>query len=188
MKKGYIVVGIILLVMVIGVVFGIKKYNKLIDLDTMVENKYADIQVQLERRLDLIPNLVNTVKGYMTHEEKVINSITEAREKLSRANNALEQAKANQELTQALNNLYVIVENYPDLKANQNFIQLQDELAGTENRIAVARTNYNEVVKDYNKTIKKFPTMIIASMFNFNEKEYFIARDGAEDVPEVNFE
>lgn len=188
MKKGYIVVGIILLVMVIGVVFGIKKYNKLIDLDTMVENKYADIQVQLERRLDLIPNLVNTVKGYMTHEEKVINSITEAREKLSRANNALEQAEANQELTQALNNLYVIVENYPDLKANQNFIQLQDELAGTENRIAVARTNYNEVVKDYNKTIKKFPTMIIASMFNFNEKEYFIARDGAEDVPEVNFE
>lgn len=188
MKKGYIVVGIILLVMVIGVVFGIKKYNQLIDLDTMVENKYADIQVQLERRLDLIPNLVSTVKGYMTHEEKVINSITEAREKLSSANNALEQAEANQELTQALNNLYVIVENYPDLKANQNFIQLQDELAGTENRIAVARTNYNEVVKDYNKTIKKFPTMIIASMFNFDEKEYFIARDGAENVPEVNFE
>ena len=188
MSKGLkigIIVGVI--VLLFGAIIG-TTYNKLVSLSEDVDNKYADISVQLERRADLIPNLVNTVKGYMEHEQEVINSVTKARENLVNASNAEEQATANQELTTALNNLFVIVENYPELKSDTSFIQLQDELAGTENRIAVARTQYNETVKDYNKTIKSFPKNIIASMFGFDEKEYFIAKDSANEVPNVSFE
>lgn len=182
-KPLYIIIGVVVLL----AIFLISTYNGLVNKSEDVEGKYADISVQLERRADLIPNLVSTVKGYASHETEVIESITSSREKLLNADTVEEQAEANEELTRALNNLLVVVENYPDLKANTNFIQLQDELAGTENRIAVARKDYNEVVKDYNKDIKKFPTNLLAGMFGFDEKEYFEAKESSNVVPEVSF-
>lgn len=188
MKKGLITMGIIVGVVLIFVSIFASSYNGLVNKEEEVNGKLADISVQLERRADLIPNLVNTVKGYASHEQSVIDSVTKARANLLNADSAEEMAIANQELTSALNNLLVIVENYPDLKSNTNFIQLQDELAGTENRIAVARSDYNDAVKDYNKTIKSFPKNILASMFGFEEKEYFEAKDSSNEVPEVSFE
>ena len=181
MKSGLkvgIVIGVV--VLVIALLLG-GSYNSLVVKSEEVDNKFSDIKVQLERRKDLIPNLVNTVKGYVTHENEVIDKVTSAREKLASANSLEDMANANNELTSALNNLFVIVENYPDLKANTNFIQLQDELAGTENRIAVSR-------KDYNSTIKSFPKNILASMFGFEKKEYFEASEGTDEVPNVSFE
>lgn len=188
MKKGLIIGGVIVGIIVILVMMFASTYNSLVSKEEEVEQKLANISVQLERRVDLIPNLVSTVKGYVSHEQSVIDSVTTAREKLLNADGASEKAEANQELTTALNNLLVVVENYPDLKANTNFIQLQDELAGTENRIAVARNDYNDAVKDYNKTIKSFPKNILAGMFGFNEKEYFEAKDSSNEVPNVSFE
>lgn len=188
MKKGsktiYIIIGVVLLIALLL----ISTYNGLVNKGEEVEGKLADISVQLERRADLIPNLVSTVKGYASHETEVINNITTSREKLLNADSVEEKAEANEELTQALNNLLVVVENYPDLKANTNFIQLQDELAGTENRIAVARKDYNEVVKDYNKSIKSFPKNILAGMFGFEAKEYFEAKESSNEVPNVSFD
>ena len=188
MKKGLITGGVIVGIILLLVVMFSSTYNSLVGKEEEVEGKLADISVQLERRADLIPNLVSTVKGYVSHEQSIIDSVTKARENLVKADNAEEMASANQELTTALNNLFVIVENYPDLKANTNFINLQDELAGTENRIAVARSDYNAAVKDYNKTIKSFPKNILAGMFGFEEKEYFEAKESANEVPNVSFE
>ena len=179
---------IIIVVLVLLVLMGIGSYNGLVSKEEEVDNKFADISVQLERRADLIPNLVSTVKGYASHEESVIDSVTTARERLVNANTIEDKAEANQELTKALNNLFVIVENYPDLKANTNFIQLQDELAGTENRIAVARRDYNGAVKSYNKDIKSFPKSILAGMFGFDKKDYFEAKESSSEVPNVSFE
>ncbi len=153
-----------------------------------VENSLSNLDVMLQRRADLIPNLVNTVKGYASHETEVIDKITEARAKMIGANTIEEKAEANEELSRALNSLNIIVENYPDLKASENFIQLSDELAGTENRISTARRDYNENVKDYNLIIKKFPNVIIANIFGFEEKTYFEASEGSQEVPSVNFD
>lgn len=184
LKIGLIVGGIaILLVMLFA-----SSYNGLVVQSENVDSKLANISVQLERRADLIPNLVNTVKGYASHESKIIEAIASSREKLLNADTAEEMAIANEEFNTALNNLLVIVENYPDLKANTNFIQLQDELAGTENRIAVARNDYNDAVKSYNLEIKKFPKNIMAAMFGFDEAEYFEAKDSSNEVPNVSFE
>lgn len=188
MKKGTIIGIVIAAIVILMVIIFASTYNGLVNKQEEVEGKYADISVQLERRADLIPNLVNTVKGYASHEEKVIDNITTARENLINSKSIEEKANANQKLTNALNALAVVVENYPDLKANTNFINLQDELAGTENRIAVARRDYNEAVKNYNKTIKSFPKNIIASMFGFENKAYFEAKESANNVPEVTFE
>lgn len=188
MSKGLkigIIIGVI--VLVLGIFIG-GTYNSLVSIREDVNSKYSDISVQLERRADLIPNLVNSVKGYMKHEQDIIDSVTKAREKLVNANGVLEEASANDELTNALNNLFVVVENYPDLKSNTNFIQLQDELAGTENRIAVARTNYNDAIKEYNKSIKMFPKNIFANMMGFDEREYFEANETSLEVPDVSFE
>lgn len=185
MKKTGLVV---LIIVILLAVFGISSYNSLVSMSEEVDGKLADISVQLERRADLIPNLVNTVKGYASHEQSAIDSVTQARERLVSANTLSEKAEANEQLTSALNNLFVIVENYPDLKANVNFLNLQDELAGTENRIAVARRDYNDAVKEYNKTIKSFPKNILAGMFGFSEKDYFEAKESANEVPEVSFE
>lgn len=188
MKAGKKIAIIIAAVVVVLAVMLIGTYNNLVNKKEEVDNKLADISVQLERRADLIPNLINTVKGYTNHEKTVIDNITKAREKLVNADSVSEKAKANQELTSSLNNLNVIVENYPDLKANTNFIQLQDELAGTENRIATARRDYNDAVKSYNKTLKSFPKNIIAGIFGFDDVEYFEAKEGSNEVPNVSFE
>ena len=152
-----------------------------------VDAKFSDIDTQLQRRADLIPNLVNSVKGYMAHEQSIIDSVTTARTKLVNASSVAEKAEADNELTKALNSLLVVVENYPDIKASSNFTQLMDELSGTENRIATARRDYNNAVKEYNTYIKKFPQFIIANMFNFEAKDYFEASESANEVPQVSF-
>lgn len=188
MKKGWIIGIVVAIVVVIAIgLFG-SSYNKMVQSSENVESKYADISVQLKRRTDLIPNLVNTVKGYMEHEQGVIDSITEARANLLGAKTVEEQANANEKLTSALNALAVVVENYPDLKSNTNFIQLQDELAGTENRIAVARKDYNDAVKIYNQMIKSFPKNLVAGMFGFEAKDYFEVSESEKEVPNVSFE
>ena len=153
-----------------------------------VDNKFAAVDTQLQRRADLIPNLVNTVKGYAKQEQDVINSVTEARAKLAGATTVSDKAKADEELTSALNRLMVVVENYPDLKSSQNFIQLSDELSGTENRIATARRDYNEAVKEYNLKIKRFPTNLMAGMFGYSQRDYFEASEQSKEVPNVNFD
>lgn len=187
MKKTNIgLIVVIAIVVLIGIMV-MSSYNGIVSLSEDVDSKYATIDTYLQRRADLIPNLVSTVKGYVQHEEKIINSITEAREKMTSARSLSDKAEANDELTTALNNLMVVVENYPDLKASQNFIQLSDELAGTENRIATARKDYNDAVQKYNAKIKKFPTKMIAGMFNFDAKDYFQASEGSKEVPSVQF-
>ena len=185
-KKTTIIVVVVAVIAVIALM-GISGYNSLVSKEESVDTAYSNVSVMLERRADLIPNLVNTVKGYMEHETEVIENITTARQNLLGAKNIDEQMEANDQLTASLDALMVVVENYPDLKASENFIQLSDELAGTENRISTARKDYNDEVKSYNTAIKKSPTNILANMFGFQKKEYFGAQESATDVPEVEF-
>ena len=187
MDKKWIGIGIVVLVIVLIGGFFFTKYNELVSLSEKIDSKYSDIDTQLQRRADLIPNLVSSVKGIMSHEQEAIDKITDARTKLVNAKDVTEKANADNELTKALNNFVVIAEAYPDLKANTNYNTLMDELAGTENRIATSRKDYNEAVEKYNSFIKKIPTSLVAKMFGFNEKDYFKAADGANEVPQVNF-
>ncbi len=187
MKKGSTVLLVIIaVIIVIALALG-GIYNSIVTLEENVNSEFSNVSVMLERRADLIPNLVSTVKGYASHEQAAIDSVTKARENLLQAKTIKEKGEANNELTSALNALMVIVENYPDLKANQNFIQLSDELAGTENRIATARRDYNDAVKAYNSKVKKFPTNLIAGMFGFSEKDYFEVEPSKTEVPKVEF-
>ena len=187
MKKSTIVI-IVVVVILVAIIAGlVSNYNGVVSLSEEVDNKFATIDTMLQRRADLIPNLVNTVKGYTNQEQAVIDSVTDARAKLAGANSVGEKANADQELSTALSNLLVVVENYPDLKSSQNFINLSDELAGTENRIATARKDYNDAVKEYNIKIKRFPTNIVSGMFGYGEKEYFQASERSEEVPTVDF-
>ena len=187
MKKSTIVI-IVVVVILVAIIAGlVSNYNGVVSLSEEVDNKFATIDTMLQRRADLIPNLVNTVKGYTNQEQAVIDSVTDARAKLAGANSVGEKANTDQELSTALSNLLVVVENYPDLKSSQNFINLSDELAGTENRIATARKDYNDAVKEYNTKIKRFPTNIVSGMFGYGEKEYFQASEGSEEVPTVDF-
>lgn len=163
------------------------QYNGLVGINEDVNGKWAQVDTQLQRRSDLIPNLVNTVKGYAAHEEGIFTNVAEARAKLAGAQTVGEAAEADGELTQALGRLFAIAENYPLLKANENFRALQDELAGTENRIATARRDYNGSVQAYNARIRTFPTNIIAGVFGFGEREYFRAAEGAQTPPTVQF-
>lgn len=188
-RRGSGKIGLIVLLAIL-VVFAAaagSTYNGLVNAREKVDASYADIDAQLQRRADLIPNLVNTVKGYMEHEQAVVDSVTESREKLLSASNIQEMAEANDALTAALSNMLLIVENYPELKSNENFIQLQDELAGTENRIAVARRDYNAVVQDYNARTKRFPGMMFAKAFGFEAADYFEVAEGSAEVPNVEF-
>ena len=162
MKKSNIILITVIAIIAIIVMFLVGSYNGLVSKSEAVDTELSNLDVMLQRRADLIPNIVNTVKGYTTHETEIINSITEAREKLINANSLEEKSNANNELTSSLNALMVVVENYPDLKSSQNFIQLSDELAGTENRVAVARRDYNSAVKNYNLKVKTFPGNILA--------------------------
>lgn len=187
MKKGLIILGAILLIIFLSVGSFAGKYNTLVTAEENINGKWAQVENQLQRRLDLIPNLVETVKGYAEHEKETFTQVTEARSKVAGAQTIPEKAQANAELSSALSRLMVVVERYPELKANQNFIRLQDELAGTENRLAVARKDYNEAVQSFNTLIKRFPNNIIAGMFNFEKYEYFEAEENAQKAPEVKF-
>lgn len=188
MKKSTIFIICIVIVIVSLLIGVISSYNGMISKKEAVDSAFSDLDVMLQRRADLIPNLVNTVKGYTNHETEIIDKVTEARTKLVNAKSVEEKSNANDELTSSLNALMVVVENYPDLKSSENFIQLSDELAGTENRIAVARKDYNDVVKKYNTTIIKFPNNIIANMFGLVKETYFEASESSKEVPSVSFE
>lgn len=185
-KKGMIIAIIVGLVVIFGIAL-ISANNNLVSMEAEVDVALANIDTNLQRRADLIPNLVNTVKGYTAHEQEAIDSVTEARANLAGASTVEEKAAADSALTTALNNLLVVVENYPDLKASANFTQLADELAGTENRIATARRDYNDAVQSYNTAIRKFPNSLIAGLFGFAQKDYFQASDSAQNVPSVEF-
>lgn len=187
-KKSWII-WIVVAVVVIALIGSlISSYNSLVDQQANVEQKIADIDVQLQRRADLIPNFVSTVKGYALHEQETYTAVTEARNALQNAGTTNEKVEAAGQLDSAID-IWVnaVTESYPDLKANQNFTALQDELAGTENRIAVARSDFNEVAKEYNTAIRKFPKSILAGMFGFEKVNYFDAAAGSENAPVVDF-
>lgn len=188
MKKYLIPIGVLVAVIVIVLIMIVPRYNSLVNLDEEVNGKQSQIETQLQRRGDLIPNLVNTVQGYASHEEEVFTDIAEARSKIaSSEGNVEDMAEANNEMTSALSRLLAISENYPELQASEQFTGLRDELAGAENRIAVARQDYNTAVQEYNRNTRTFPGNIIAGIFNFDEKPYFEADDSAQDAPEVDF-
>lgn len=187
MKKSVIITIIIIAVVILIGGALASSYNGLVRKAEGVDNAFSNIDTNLQRRADLIPNLVNTVKGFASHETEIMKQVTDARAKLAGATTVEDKANANGELTSALNRLMVVVENYPDLKSSANFTQLADELAGTENRISIARKDYNDSVKEYNLQIKKFPTNMIAGMFGFEEKQYFTASENANQVPNVEF-
>lgn len=187
MKKLLGPIGIIFIILVVIALLFIPKYNSLVTAEENVDSKWAQVENQLQRRYDLIPNLVESVKGYANHEQEVIANITEARAQMGSASSPEEQAVANDALTGALSRLLVVVENYPNLKADANFRQLMDELAGTENRLAVAREDYNNEVQQFNKHVKRFPGNLMAGMFGFEQKEYFKATAGADKAPSIDF-
>ena len=190
--------GLIITVVVIALVaiWGISSYNGLVSMDENVSNSWANVETQYQRRSDLIPNLVNTVKGYAKHESETLESVMAARSqatqvKIDPSNCTPQQLaayqKAQGDVTTALGKLLAITENYPDLKANQNFLELQSQLEGTEHRINVARKDFNDTAKKYNTSLRRFPRNIIASMFGFEKRNYFEAEAGAEKAPKVEF-
>ncbi|QQD84924.1 MULTISPECIES: LemA family protein [Jeotgalicoccus] len=188
MKKYLIPIGVFAAVIIIVLIMIVPRYNSLVNLDEEVNGKQSQIETQLQRRGDLIPNLVSTVQGYASHEEEVFTDIADARSRIaSSEGNVEEMAEANNEMTSALSRLLAISENYPELQASEQFTGLRDELAGAENRIAVARQDYNTAVQEYNRNTRTFPGNIIAGIFNFDEKPYFEADDSAQDAPEVDF-
>ncbi|MEO0094728.1 MAG: LemA family protein [candidate division WOR-3 bacterium] len=178
---------ILLIVIILLVIWVIAIYNSLITKRTRVDNGWAQIDVQLKRRYDLIPNLVETVKGYAAHEKEVLEKVAELRSRAMGATSPKEAAEANNMLSATLKTLFAVAENYPQLKANENFMRLQEELTATENKIAFARQFYNDVVMDYNVTIQKFPQTIIASMFNFKPREFFTAPAEEREAVKVKF-
>ena len=184
MKKIWIIVIIIVAVLA---VLGITNYNSLVSSREEINQSFANIETNLQRRTDLIPNLVSTVQGYTDHESEVIQSVSDARAQLAGAGTVEEMAEADSALSSALSRLLVVVENYPELKADTQFTALTDELAGTENRIAQARNDYNEKVGKYNAAIKRFPKVIFANLFGYDAVDYFEADEGADTAPEVEF-
>ena len=192
--------GILLIVIaIILVLWGVGKYNSLVSLKQSVEKYWADVEAQYQRRADLIPNLVNTVKGYAAHESETFQAVTEARTKATQTQiniengdgltpEAIEKFQAAQnELTGALGRLIAVAENYPELKADGLFQDLQSQLEGTENRINVARQDFNKAAKDFNTKVLKFPTNIIAKLFGFDKTAYFAAEEGTDKAPVVEF-
>lgn len=187
-KTVWIVLGVVVVVLAVLIGSVVSSYNGLVDTREQVTAAQANVETYLQRRADLIPNLVNTVKGYAAHEEEVYTALADARAALSGANTVEEMNEANAALDSALSRLLVVVENYPELKADTQFTNLQDELAGSENRIAQARKDYNEIAQSYNTKIQKFPTVILANLFGFEEAEYFEATEESQTVPSVNFD
>jgi LemA protein len=187
-KRNLIIAGVIALVLIGSLYFFVTgNYNNFVSLDEAVKGSWAQVENQLQRRYDLIPNLVETVKGYAKQEKDVLIEVTNARAKVGGAANVPEKISANNELSSALSRLLVVVERYPDLKSNQNFMRLQDELAGTENRIAVERKRYNDAVRTYNIAIRSFPANLLAGMFNFQSATFFEAPATAKAAPQVKF-
>ncbi len=191
-KTSWIVIGVLALI----VIYSISIYNSLVQLEEGVNSQWANVENVYQRRADLIPNLVNTVKGYAAHERETLEAVIEARSKATGISlNAdeltpenLQQFQAAQSsFSSALSRLMVVVERYPDLKANQNFLELQAQLEGTENRISVERMKFNEMVKQFNMRIRRFPANVLKSIFGFEQKGYFEAEAGAEKAPEVQF-
>ncbi|HXK62412.1 MAG TPA: LemA family protein [Acidobacteriota bacterium] len=188
MGKILVVVGVVVLLLVI--VFGIGAvgaYNRLVSLEEQVNSAWAQVDTVLQRRYDLIPNLVNTVKGYAAQEREVLTEVTRLRSQWGEARTPAERTQAATGLESALGRLMVVIENYPELKSNQNFLALQDELSGTENRIAVERRRFNETVQTYNSSLRRFPTNIIAGLLGFEARPYFEAPGAAREAPEVQF-
>lgn len=193
MKKGTI---IILAVVAVIVIWAISGYNGLVSMDENVSGQWSNVETQYQRRADLIPNLVNTVKGYAAHEKETLEGVIAARSQATQIKvdptdltpeKLAEYQKAQGQLATALGKLLAITENYPDLKANQNFLELQAQLEGTENRINVARKNFNDAAKAYNTAIRRFPRNILAGLFGFDKRAYFEAAEGAEQAPKVEF-
>jgi LemA protein len=182
-----VVVGVLLLLVIILAATLWGSYNSLVTKSQAIDAQWAQVEAQYQRRYDLIPNLVESVKGYMTQEKTIFTQIAEARTQYGNAGTPDEKAAAGSQVETALGRLLVIMENYPQLQSVQPVTQLMDELAGTENRVNVERTRYNDKVRDYNTTIKKLPTNILASMFNFTERKYFQADSGASQAPKVDF-
>lgn len=178
-----VIVGIIA---VIGVVF-VSSYNSFVKLSQEVDKQFAVVETRLQRRFDLIPNLVETVKGHMAHEQEVFGQIAEARAKMAGAGTIDERVEASNQLEGALSRLLVVMENYPQLKAQESVNRLMDELAGTENRISVERDGYNTVVQKYNTRIKSFPAVVMARMFGYDERPYFKANPAAQEAPQISF-
>ena len=188
-ERGSALIVVIAIIVLLGIaaIIVIPKYNNLVTGEENIDAAWAQVENQLQRRFDLIPNLVNTVKGYAQHEEEVFTQIADARTKYGGADTVGEAAAANDELSSALSRLLVITENYPQLKADVQFTRLMDELAGTENRLAVARKDYNETVQTFNNNVRRFPGNVIAGMFGFEKKDYFEIKEGVEETPTVDF-
>lgn len=196
MKKSVIVIGVIVLIILMLGVSVKNSYNKMVSMDESVSAQWGNVENVYQRRADLIPNLVNTVKGYAAHEKETLDAVITARSKATSVTidpsnidaASLQQfQEAQSGLSSALSRLMMVMEQYPDLKANQNFMELQAQLEGTENRIAVERRKFNELAQSFNTYIRKFPQVIFAGMFNFDKKAYFEAEKGAEKAPEVQF-
>lgn len=189
MKKGTIVLIVVVAVIVILIGFFVGTYNGLVSAEENINGKTAEIQTQLQRRADLIPNFVATVKGYSEYEQSTLQAVTEARAAVAKATTPSEQAAAGEQLDRAID-IWVnaVTEAYPDLKASEQYRALQDELAGTENRIATARRDYNEAVQSYNTSIRRFPKSLLAGMFGFEKAEFFQADEDAQDNPTVSFD
>ena len=193
MKKAIIIVVAVVAIVVIWCITG---YNSLVGMEENVNNQWANVETQYQRRSDLIPNLVNTVKGYAAHEQETLEGVVEARSKATQIKvdpqnltpeKLAEYQQAQGQLATALGKLLAITENYPDLKANQNFQELQAQLEGTENRITVARKNFNDAAREFNTSIRRFPKNILAGLFGFDKRTYFEAQEGAETAPSVEF-
>ena len=178
-----LIIGIIVVIVVALILI----YNKLVSLKVRVENAWSQIDVQTKRRFDLIPNLVETVKGYAKHEKDVFTQVTEARSAIMKAKTIGDKAKAENQLTGALKTLFAVAENYPQLRASENFMQLQEEISGTESKIAYSRQFYNDSVMEYNQSIRMFPTNVIAGMLGFMEKQFFESPDSERQPVKVKF-
>lgn len=187
--KRNLIIALIVILVVAGSLYSFFKgtYNQFVTLDETVKSSWAQVENQLQRRYDLIPNLVETVKGYAKQEKDVLVEVTNARARVGGATTVPDKISANNELSGALGRLLVVVEKYPDLKSNQNFLRLQDELAGTENRIAVERRRYNEAVQAYNVAIRSFPANLLAGMYGFGKASFFEAPAAAKTAPQVKF-
>ncbi len=195
-RKGLVAAAVVVVLLVVAAFYCYTTYNGLVNKDEAVKTAWSNVETQYQRRADLIPNLVNTVKGYAAHESQTLESVTAARANATSINLSVDELtpermaefqQAQTQLQSALGRLIAVSERYPDLKANQNFMELQAQLEGTENRIAVARKDFNEVARTYNVAVRRFPSNLVAGLFGFEQKPYFDALEGAETAPVVNF-